>query len=986
MRKLDVFLPTITNRYLDKDFMDDNSYMRNNFYKISLSFMFTCVVAFASYAQVTVPPYNACPNQTVPITATWNNVSNISYTLANSSGLPPYLATSGVTNTFIISSPTSTNFILYASGTQGGSPVTSSVSFNLIVTPPAAMTITNVGQYCYGSTATFIAPVGGGQYTVSGPPGTANMVSNSNIITIPNVLPAPNNGNYTITSVFSGCTNTGVTTMAVAPNVGLTISSATNICLGGSYCFTSSLAGGDNVYNWTGPNSFGAVGQTTCVVFNSLNQNGVYYVNSNQVFGNITCPKQASTTISVVQTSPPSISASPAHTLCQGANLNLSSGAGNAIGFSWNGPQNFSSSLQSPVLTNIVPNMAGSYSVTALFTNGVITCTTGAAVTVSIVATAQPIIYATTDVCEGPLSIINFSVSTNPSALTYTWSGPGNPPWTIIQTAQQPPPYIAPVLASHSGVYYVYAKFQIGSTQCITSKSVQVNVVPVSTVAVIPPGAVCQPNNAYLQASAVGAYQFSWAGPNGYSSSLPNSTVYYPTPSASGIYTVTAIFYNGVIYCSNTNTVSLTVNPLLNFTLTPVQQVCYNKPLHVNGPSGATSYSWTSSNGFTSNSQNINFTSIQPNQAGSYTLNVSLGPCITTQTTLIGVISPIQFTLTPPDRIICRGDTTLLSAGASGGTENYYYNWNPSIYLPSPTGGTQVCVPLGTTIYNISAHDNLCPEYTISHSFTVMVNQPPLPDLRLEKVESCQPLCLFLNSRTQSESSIITYDFGGFSKMQRDSFEYCIDEPGTYNLKIYSKGKNGCFGQYDYPYPIVVNPKPNAKISWVPEYPTVTDEVTLSPDSKYEASQYTWMFTGISELESDTTNLKNPKILFESTGSYPIVLVSKTDKECSDTILKFIDIRDDYNIYVPNAFTPNDDGLNDIFQIKATGVSLNGFTMDIFDRWGNSVYSSRDITLGWDGKVGGKKSNDGIYTYKIKIIGANAEGLKEFTGRFTLIK
>ncbi len=57
--------------------------------------------------------------------------------------------------------------------------------------------------------------------------------------------------------------------------------------------------------------------------------------------------------------------------------------------------------------------------------------------------------------------------------------------------------------------------------------------------------------------------------------------------------------------------------------------MCYNSLLTVNGPVGATSYSWTSSNGFTSNNQNLTITNIQPNQSGTYTLNVSLGPCVT---------------------------------------------------------------------------------------------------------------------------------------------------------------------------------------------------------------------------------------------------------------------------------------------------------------------------------------------------------------------
>jgi gliding motility-associated-like protein len=968
--------------------MDTKIYLKRKINAPALILSFLCFLHLGIKAQLTVPNYNACPNQTVMITATWNNVSTISYSLANSSGLPPYLAISNVTNSFIVSSPTSTTFVLYAQGNQNGNPVASSVTVNLFVTPPAPLTITNTGQYCHGATATLTAPIGGNVYNVSGPPGTPNIASGPNIITIPNLAASPNNGAYTITSVFAGCTRTGVTNISVAPNVVLSTSSPTSVCLGSSFCFTANLPGpNSDVYFWQGPitsgyNATGSGANPPCATFTTLSMSGTYSVLTNQTFGNITCPFTATTVVSVVATYPVLPTATPSRTLCEGANLSLSaSGPGTlAIGYTWVGPQGYSSSLQSTILTNIVPNMTGVYSVTALFTNGVVTCTTGASISTSVVGTSQPVIIATSNVCEGGTAVLSASTSPAIPILPLSWTGPQS--WVANGNNAQ----ITNIQANQSGVYYVYATFSSNNPQCITSKSVQINVVPVNTISVIPPGSVCQPNNAFLQASAIGAYQFSWAGPNGYTSSLPNTTVYYPTSLASGIYTITATFYNGIIYCYNTNTVSLTVNPVLNFTLIPRQQVCYEKSIQVNGPNGATSYTWTSSTGFTSNVQNINFPSIQPNQSGSYTLNVSLGPCITTQTTLIDVLTPIQFTLFPYNRTICRGDTTVLSGAVSGGSENYSYTWNPSIYLPTPNGNVQTCVPLSTTIYNLIAHDVLCPDKKVSSTFSVIVNQPPTPDLKLEKVESCTPLCLLYNSKTKKESKIITYDFGGIRKMQRDSFYYCLDVPGTYTLNVATTGTNGCSGTFQYPDLLVVNPKPSPRITWEPESPTITDEITFASNTKYQASSYTWMFAGISPSLEDTTNLSSPKIFYDNIGKYPIILISKTDKECSDTVLKYIDIRDDYNIFIPNTFTPNDDGLNDVFQVKATGVSLSGFTMDIFDRWGNLVYTSKDITVGWDGKESGKKCNDGIYIYKIKIIGANGEGRKELKGRLALIK
>ncbi len=81
------------------------------------------------------------------------------------------------------------------------------------------------------------------------------------------------------------------------------------------------------------------------------------------------------------------------------------------------------------------------------------------------------------------------------------------------------------------------------------------------------------------------------------------------------------------------------------------------------------------------------------------------------------------------------------------------------------------------------------------------------------------------------------------------------------------------------------------------------------------------------------------------------------------------------NAYVPNAFSPNDDGFNDVFQLYNSGCPLEGFEMHIFDRWGGNVFYSNDLNIGWDGTYDGKKAELGVYVYQIVF---SAFGKKEF--------
>lgn len=754
-----------------------------------------------------------------------------------------------------------------------------------------------------------------------------------------------------------------------------------------------------SAYSWSGPNSFGSNIQSPTIANSSSLNAGTYSAtavynytqslastvfttapNTPLIFtSTLSCQKDTSLLAVIINTALPS---SANYTLCPGANLNLNTSISTQpTSFSWVGPAGYTSTVQSPVISNVTPINSGNYSITALFTNPATTlvCSATSVSNLSVVPTSPVVVTLPNNICQ--YTTANLSALA-PGAIGYSWIGPNN----FTSTLQAPS--ITGIMPVSSGVYFSTATFAIGTVSCTTIGQNQINVVPVNPVIVTPTVSVCEPSNAQLSSSSSGAATYSWTGPNNFSAYSANTTLYYATPNLSGIYTVSTSYNNGALTCYNSNTVQLIVNPRLTFTLDAYRQMCYSSLLNVNGPAGATSYSWTSSTGFTSNTQNLTIPGIQPSQSGTYTLSVSLGPCVTSQKIQIEVLTPIAFTLTPESRTICKGDSVKLVVGSTGGSQNYAYVWSPEVFLASPTGSVQYGHPLGTTIYNLAGYDIACPNYTVFNTFTIQVNQPPKPDLQLDRVQGCQPLCLFYNSKTQSDAAITTYNFGGTKIMQADSFTYCLDEPGTYNLKILSTGKNGCSGTYDFPLPIVVFPKPQSDFSWTPDVVTTSNnQVTFTPASKYgPITRLNWMFTGTGIDGFDTTNIQNPQRVFENPGKFPIMLTQTTDHGCIDSIVKIIDVIEDFNIYIPSSFTPNGDGLNDVFLIKGLGFKAEGFSMEMFDRWGHSLFFSKDLTKGWDGTAKGIPSQDGVYIYKIKAVGANGEGRKEYVGHVTLMK
>jgi gliding motility-associated-like protein len=117
-----------------------------------------------------------------------------------------------------------------------------------------------------------------------------------------------------------------------------------------------------------------------------------------------------------------------------------------------------------------------------------------------------------------------------------------------------------------------------------------------------------------------------------------------------------------------------------------------------------------------------------------------------------------------------------------------------------------------------------------------------------------------------------------------------------------------------------------------------------------------------------------------------VALVVKSDKGCTDTLVRALEVGEDYGIYVPNAFTPNDDKLNDIFQPKGFGIVK--YEIQIFDRWGEKVFHTKNLEDGWNGTYqnrGDKIIENGVYTWLINVTSVFGKA-HELKGHVTLIK
>lgn len=283
--------------------------------------------------------------------------------------------------------------------------------------------------------------------------------------------------------------------------------------------------------------------------------------------------------------------------------------------------------------------------------------------------------------------------------------------------------------------------------------------------------------------------------------------------------------------------------------------------------------------------------------------------------------------------------------------------------LRDPTGVTYD-LP-GAYEVSISVEDFQC---SASYKSTIYVYPNPVLITNVQFTQECAPAAVSF-----SDSSVIfglaqhTWIFGDGSKSNDQSPVHVYTEPGIYTVEHYVKTFQGCIDSVyeSYPQIIEVLPSPSSNLTIDPLRASIYDPV-VNIQSEIIGSN-----TSTQTILPDgrkIANLVNETLTFMDTGTYPVTHIAFNQFGCTDTLVEFIIIDAPVNIFVPNAFTPNGDGLNDEFKIAITGIV--DFEIEIFTRWGELVFKSQNLDYSWNGLYmnEGRILNDRTFTYRIKVL------------------
>jgi len=250
----------------------------------------------------------------------------------------------------------------------------------------------------------------------------------------------------------------------------------------------------------------------------------------------------------------------------------------------------------------------------------------------------------------------------------------------------------------------------------------------------------------------------------------------------------------------------------------------------------------------------------------------------------------------------------------------------------------------------------------------VTIREVPVVSATADRYNGCTPVVVKLNSPSFN-SGKGTWNISDGTQYTGLSATHTFNNPGTYTV-VYTyedEDVKSCSAQYVIPTSFVVQASPKVDFSYSPEEVTIADpEILITNQSTVlNDNNYVWTIQGQQGQLRDL----HPKVKFTQPGNYKITLTATSIYGCRNETSKIIEVKNNFNVHIPNSFTPNYDGLNDVFipVFTSYGLDARTFEMEIFDRWGHQVFRSRDASKGWDGTVaGGEIAKEDTYIYKIR--------------------
>jgi gliding motility-associated-like protein len=777
---------------------------------------------------------------------------------------------------------------------------------------------------CYGfSTGSASMQINGGtgNYTYTWSPNSSSLSMVSGLLA----------GTYTVIAAdqISPCTVTQTFQITNPPilSASITVSSA-SACVGNSISLTGNGSGGTPPYSFLWSNGSNGVSTLIGSNISGTYQSTLYVTDANG------CAN--SSTVQLTFSTGPILNVSTT-TICAGSEATLI--VTGASSYTWmpgneTGPT-FTASPQSTKVYTVTASLAG--------------CIMNNAITTTITVVPDPSL--TISLSSNTLCFQSFNGSSN--SITLTASGANT--YSILTSNYLVGSFggnasvvLSPNPPFGNTVTIVTTTIYGSNGFCTVSSPLNFTIIPNPTIGL----------NSYSPVICAGqtfTYKSNGAGNYMWNTGTPGLNSYTsPVTVCSASTRCTYSVIGESLGCfSPIQTTTINVYPLPIFSITPSNPTtCLNDPILLKATGNADIYHWLPANSLSSSSGPSVMASPASNQ--TYTVVATAQGCTdSTMVTVMILPLPIPNAFLSKSTI-CRLDTVEFSA--AGGKD---YHWfGPMDYTFS---GKDVKVSINSTSYQGSYTVVVTDEKGCKNTADVFLNVLELPTGNLiGRNTGCEPFCANYVLNNTGTSSIFTdWQISGH-KLEKWNFNYCFGTSGNFVIDGTIKD-TATMCSSKLRYDIQVYPKPETDFTFDPPAPIQgLDEVVFkSVPDEASSCDNSWYFTD----QYKETNKVEISRTFVNDGDYLVSMVSINTWGCSDTTIKKIVVEPDFTIYVPNAFTPNQDFQNDIFLPVIRGV--NKYELIIFNRWGTKLFTTSDLFTGWDGKYADQPCKQDFYIWKI---------------------
>lgn len=714
---------------------------------------------------------------------------------------------------------------------------------------------------------------------------------------------------------------------APCPPISIQISNLTNVsCYGESNgSFTATINGGTSPYSYVLSS-----GSNPVATYNNVgNQQNFSGLPAGTYTLQITDAQSCTQTTQITIQQPPLLTVTVSNVTnatCNASNGSITvSASGGTPGYSylWN---------TTPQQTNATANNlpAGTYTVTVTDNNG---CTATAQANVTNTnAPTITLVNIQDAACGNANGSITISVAGGTQPYTFQWNS--NPPQNTQNLTNVP-----------AGTYTVTVT---DNNNCVAIETFTINDIPAPTLSTSITDATCgnSDGSASVTVTSGGTPPFSYL----WSSNPPqtNSTM---TNVPAGIYTVTVTDNNN---CTATATVTISNigGPQLTFSTTPAicGQANGTATVYASGGTGNYSYLWNTNPPQTTQTA-YNLT------PGTYVVEVNDGQCpaygtIQVNDSIIPII--ISFTnIIPASCGQANGSATALT---NSGSAPYTYQWNSN---PPQFTQTLQNVPGGTYTVTITDAQGCTgsANVTISSQDNLAVQITTTPD-NCGKCNGTATVIIPGSNGTE------TYQWSNGTQ-NSTATNLCA---GTYSVTVTYQGCQ-TVEQINIPG----TPGPIAAFVAIPQVSIIGQgPINFQDISIGNITGWYWNFG-----DGSTSN-QGPQVshTYFAPGQYTVILVVTDTNGCTDTAQVTVHIKDDVTFYIPNSFSPNNDGINDYFTPIGYNVDPDGFEMFIFNRWGQMMYYTNEwdvytVKYPWNGTLNNSGSHKdaipGVYIYKIYV-------------------